>query len=239
MRVVNLLLASFFFVSAGATASEPVIRPIHPEAPEEEWTQERCERSASPTDDTRRNACYGLKSSNMRVLRMCARFPIDFNKACDGDIPIHIAAGSGHEEAVELLLGTGANPLQRNFANATALHAILGPGYGKNRDNHRRLVRRFVGLGLSPNDKGTKAFTPFTLALFLGDEQMVELLLELGANVNQPDERGRMPLDVADDYKNPKKIALLEQRGAKRSGIPREPRKGPLDSLGSGFVGRH
>jgi hypothetical protein len=240
LKFVMLLLASLLFCMGGAFGTEPIIRPISPEQPMEEWTQERCEKSAPQNDYTKRFGCYGLSETNLTILRMCTRFPIDFNKPCNSGIPLHIAANNGSEEAIEVLISAGANPLERNFAGATALHVVLGPGYGKNRDNYRRVIRRLVGLGLSPNDTGQKGITPFTIAVFLADEQTIDLLIELGANVNQRDERGRMPLDIADDYKNTKKIALLEQHGAKRSGIPSpSPKKHPLEFLAPFFVGRH
>jgi ankyrin repeat protein len=77
------------------------------------------------------------------------------------------------------------------------------------------------------------------IAVSSADERAIELMIELGANVNQRDARGRMPLDIASDHKNARKMALLEQRGAKRSGIPKGPPRNPMSDVLSPFVGGH
>ncbi len=106
-----------------------------------------------------------------------------------GFTPLHVAAGAGNLASARLLLSKGANP---NAANTFAGKVKFG-------------------------DIQLKGMTPLMLASTLGTPEMVNTLVDGGANVNAQDVRGMTPLMYALSTENqnvPTAKALIA-RGAK------------------------
>ncbi|KAI1357525.1 ankyrin repeat-containing domain protein [Xylaria arbuscula] len=93
--------------------------------------------------------------------------------------PLELAAKAGHENVVSLLLKAGA---EVNVTNA--LHAAITAG-------HENVVKLLIEVGqadVNYRGKGDAAHSPIQLATIAGQERMVALLLEKGANVNSRSE---------------------------------------------------
>ncbi len=114
----------------------------------------------------------------------------------------------------------------RNYMGETPMHLVARRGFDSDLDLAIRL--RDAGLVAGVNlldvtdDVGR---TPLFLAVTIGEagNEMVQRLIELGANVNLSDDRGRLPLDEAQDSANlgsivgADNVILLSAAGAHHS----------------------
>jgi FOG: Ankyrin repeat len=123
-------------------------------------------------------------------------------------------AGSfhGHWRLCKFLLEQGANVNHREAdTGETALHAALCT---PNRLNHNLVLRVLVAAGGDPNiatrpgietgcfirDCRSKGETPLHRAAAFGDEEAIQLLLDLGAKLDAKDVHGDSPLSWASWY---------------------------------------
>ncbi len=111
----------------------------------------------------------------------------------DGWTPLHLAAFTGHREAAEALLESGAD-LRAVSKNSTAnqpLHAALA---GK---TDRGLVEMLLERGADPKARGGGGVTPLHLAASRGDWPLCELLIEKGADAAAKMDDGTTPAAIA------------------------------------------
>jgi ankyrin repeat protein len=111
----------------------------------------------------------------------------------DGWTPLHLAAYYGHAAAVVVLLGAGADPRARstNSMANTALHAaIAGEGVPL-------VVVALIDGGANPHEVAAGSTTALHLAAARGNRQLVDLLLQHGADPRARLEDGSMPHHVA------------------------------------------
>lgn len=117
----------------------------------------------------------------------------------DGMTSLHYAAMSGNLETLELLLTNGADLQTRTTSGATALHISAGI-------HNEELVEFFHCRGIPIDDPTSKGQTPLHWVakspIELDTEggnasRTAELLLEKGANLDQPDNDGFTPLLLA------------------------------------------
>lgn len=93
--------------------------------------------------------------------------------------PIAVAAGNGDSELVNFLLQKGANPHGNQAIPNLPLYLAIS-------NNHPKVVKRFIDLGISPNyawpnrNGGTLLIT----AVQMGHSEIVKQLVQLGADVN-------------------------------------------------------
>ncbi len=71
-------------------------------------------------------------------------------------------------------------------------------------------VKQHIAAGADVNENVLSAPLHFATT-----KEIAELLIAEGANVNAKDERGKTPLDLAIQVKNPKTAALLRKHGGK------------------------
>jgi ankyrin repeat protein len=113
------------------------------------------------------------------------------------------AAEKGHLKAVDLLLNAGANvdardkgiPIDVPGGNTALILAISGPRVD-DRPAHVDVAHRLLDAGASPRIKGGGT-SVINAAAYAGDAGLFKRLVELGANVEPKDRRGRTPLASA------------------------------------------
>ena len=153
--------------------------------------------------------------------------------------PLHYAALNGHADAVQLLLGLGAdvNAVAKN--DYTALHFAAQQGYkdvaevllankaqidppNKNGMTPLALAAAFGRTGVAEvllahhanvNAKDGHASTPLHYAAIRGSKDIVEVLLANKADIEAKDAAGRTPLQMAVSRGHADVASLLRQHG--------------------------
>jgi ankyrin repeat protein len=113
--------------------------------------------------------------------------------ANDGWTLLHLAGFFGHLDAVRLLLerGADASVFSINTMRNTPLHAALsGPLAAE-------WIRLLVESGADVNARQHGGYTPMHSAANRGDFEILDLLLERGADPGAAAEDGRRPIDFA------------------------------------------
>ena len=111
-----------------------------------------------------------------------------------------------------LLLESGANPGVADDQGETPLHLAARKGHTGSRLLERML--KFPGLDLNAKD-GERGWTALHGAAQRGRADIVQLLLDAGAEVNPLDDSGCTPLDLARRKHRIDVMKLLRERGGK------------------------
>jgi len=129
------------------------------------------------------------------------------------DISIHVAAESGNIEAVKQHLAAGTDVQDEGVW--TPLHHAAGGG-------HKEIAELLIAKDADVNAKDFAGSTPLHVAAYNGHKEIVELLIDAGAGVNAKDvlgaNKGKTPLDAANEANHPKITELLRKHGGK-SGV--------------------
>jgi hypothetical protein len=128
-----------------------------------------------------------------------------------GNTPLHSAVFNGDLEMVQVLLEFGADANSKNEIGETPLGYASRHNYLKD----PRVVRLMIAHDADPNAPGLLGCTPLHFAADHGRIEIVRLLIELGANVEVKDDKGRTLLDVAREEQHEEIIKLLPEHGAK------------------------
>ncbi|KAL8245304.1 hypothetical protein R6Q59_011562 [Mikania micrantha] len=108
--------------------------------------------------------------------------------------PIHLAAGGGHVDILRLLLVKGANVDAVTKDGNTALHLAVEE---RRRDCARLLLASSARVDVCNSSAGE---TPLHIAAALGDENMVNLLIQKGANKDIRNRYMKTAYDVAVEH---------------------------------------
>ena len=135
-----------------------------------------------------------------------------------GDTPLHAAASARNEAVVTALVGAGAAIDAQNDSGETPLHLAT-------RAYRPRVIDRLLELGANPGVRDSlgraagSPVCPWPDAAFLAaaPPESVSGCLEMGADVNAPNDEGNTPLHLAassGSYTAPAIIELLADAGA-------------------------
>lgn len=131
---------------------------------------------------------------------------------------VMIAAKHGNVEYLKYLIDKKANINLKNKYGGTALHLVIGYF-----DNFPRFCSRFdtckllVDNGADTNvPAGYNKETPLQRTITLGDDDISELLIQNGANVNAKNRLRQTPLHYAAHRGNMNMVKVLLKHGAKR-----------------------
>ena len=143
------------------------------------------------------------------VLRACldASPQLATSFALDGYTLLHRAAWFGRDEACSLLIERGAdlNAISRNDAEHDALHAAIG-------GRHTSTVTLLLERGADIDAMESHGYTPLHLAAVMGNEEIVRILLDRGANPKLPADDHRTAGDLAYLAEHDALAALLRER---------------------------
>ncbi len=143
-------------------------------------------------------------------------FPVDSRDELGAFALVHVAAMYERHEILKFLLEEGANLEDKDDTGATVLTyaAIIG-----NND----MVLELLARGANINHQDMFGATPLYHAMRKGNYGTVRLLLDAGARANLPIERGKFPIDMADEDTPAEIIELLEQAMASADTRPTPP----------------
>ena len=174
------------------------------------------------------------------LLRVLTDGQVD-EKDREGNAVLHLAADTGHLEAIELAVRSGASLTVKNKAGLTP------PQMAARRVDSRKINTKHTASELSKacsagdmdqvktrlchnagvNDETDSGQTPLHCASKSGHTDIAALLVDLGADVNATDLWKQSPLHAACTGKHLDTVRLLVQRGAEVN-IPDGNRKCPL-----------
>jgi len=144
-----------------------------------------------------------------------------------GATPLWLAARGPDPEAMRLLIAAGADPMVKTDDGATLLISAAGIDYRQGpREKLEAQVLEAVTLTLDLGADVTAADINGNTALhgaaIRGVNSTVQLLLERGARIDAKNDRGRMPLDIAEDASDarsqPETARLLRELMKARDG---------------------
>lgn len=128
----------------------------------------------------------------------------------DGWTPLHLAGFFGHVDAMRLLLERGADvrAVSGNTMRNTPLHATLAGPSGM------AGARLLVDAGADVNARQHGGYTALQSAAQHGALDIIDLLLDHGADPDGAADDGRRPLDFARERGHEAAAARLVSRGA-------------------------
>lgn len=156
-------------------------------------------------------AHFAAERGDERAIELLARRKFDLNAARDdGCTPLIIAVAKKNLEAAVALLACGARADSQSADGTTALHLGIQTKWSAS-DSLRRIDGKWPGLlkklveeGADVNAKTKKGWTPLHAAAERGDEKLIEMLLEAGADIDPQVLRGKhagmTPLHVAFEH---------------------------------------
>ncbi len=124
----------------------------------------------------------------------------------DGFTPLGLASYFGQQEAVSLLIGSGANvnTYSNNGMKVAPLHSAVA-------SKNIAIAHILLNNGADVNAKQTLGVTPLHSAAHQGHKEMVKLLLKFKADIHAQMENGKKPLDFANEDNNQEVAALLNE----------------------------
>lgn len=138
------------------------------------------------------------ETENLQALREITRFwPKAINKregTC-GKTALMITTINSDRKAIEFLLGKGANPNIQCHRGSTPLFVAAS------RNGHMNIIRQLLSHGAAIDEPFLRfeGATVLMTAVFSGDQETIECLLQRGANINAVDRHNRTVFYYADE----------------------------------------
>ncbi len=152
---------------------------------------------------------HAVLTGDIDAIRGVLMLNVDTNaqRTADGASALHLATQLGNKEAVEALLGSGADKRPKNHLGSTPLHLAA-------QDGDEVLVEILLDKQ-NVNDMRNDGGTALHLAAQGGHHNIVNLLLRKGANLEAKSQEGWTPLQIAASAGNTEIMRTLLIHGAK------------------------
>jgi ankyrin repeat protein len=122
-------------------------------------------------------------NSHVAIVQMLIKFGANANAPnSTGTLPLHLAATDGHLEVVKVLLPVTENWNIADKDDFTALHLSVMRGY---QNVSEFLAKELSDNSLSLNKKDSFGYTPLHWSVTLNNPELLQCLLEYGANTNK------------------------------------------------------
>jgi uncharacterized protein len=160
---------------------------------------------------------YAISSkASLETVELLVRRGADVNKASDTSLPLNSSIAWRQYVTANYLIDRGAN------VNATTLCGVcytplMELSFYAEPDTAamKALFEKLVHNGAKINAKTANGTSALWLAVYLGKIQLVELLLESGADPNTVNGKGETVLALAKQKKHDEVVAVLVKFGAK------------------------
>ena len=121
---------------------------------------------------------------------------------------LHLAANENKLQAIDILLGKGANP------NAYSLEAGAAPIHLAVFNGHFDMVAKLLSLKVDLEVKNKAGATPLELSIIQDNEKIFDILVDGHAEINTKNSEGITPLMIAAIYNRGSIIEKLLRSGA-------------------------
>ena len=139
------------------------------------------------------SGCNSLHCAAMgAIIETLLSSGLDINsRSNDGTTPLMMAAATGQEKTVDLLLSKGADPHLKNFMGRNLLHAAAEGG-------NSSIVMRALSCDIDINSKDDCSATPLIIAVKQNHIEVVKYLLQKGADISlTTEDKKRNALHIA------------------------------------------
>jgi ankyrin repeat protein len=159
------------------------------------------------------NAAKGkefMKSRSFKGHADTIKSPIPQNKDINarnirGQTPLHLASAENNNDAVKLLLESGAEvDAVATNSGCTSLHYAASLG-------HVDLCESLIRYGADTDSQTARLGTPLHLAIARGYPEVVTLLLKYRARLDIRNKNGMTPLQQAENAGNSEIVALIKR----------------------------
>lgn len=138
----------------------------------------------------------------------------------EGNTALHLAAASDNREVVEILLKRGADPVAKNRNGSTAGDLGDNPLLLSTRSDQQQSGTASEDHApqaklIAPLESHYHGWTPLNIAAWRGQLDMVNDLIQLGENPNEPDTTGWTPIARAAAQGHEAIVVALLRAGAK------------------------
>jgi ankyrin repeat protein len=147
-----------------------------------------------PYDDPKRST----EEDRLKIVDLLLKAGADPNAVDQGDtLPLHSAARSGHIEICQRLIEAGATFKTWPSGCMPPLTGAVNFGNAPEGQKQERVAELLLELGAPVDGESASGVTALMAAAAAGSEQLVNLYLNHGANVNHHSKDGRTPLHCA------------------------------------------
>ncbi|KAF5562866.1 salicylate hydroxylase [Fusarium napiforme] len=163
--------------------------------------------------------CSSIETKDYRVVQILLDWNVSREETQSEDrTPLLVAAGNGDMQSMQLLLDKGVNTNAKDEDGSSALHLVVKGDY--NGRTKLDAIELLLGHGVAMDSLDNRKRTPFIWAACDGSPsgwEIVQLLQQLGANVQAQGTRGESALMLASRHGSLDTMSFLLDNGAKVS----------------------